>query len=90
MPAPQLEMVTGYRAVDTMSAESTDRASHLPKRDIHAVAARLHAVAEVPMATSSAGDFLDIAHRIQHQERARLSAQRPARGRRKTQGGGSP
>ncbi len=83
MPAPQLEMVTGYRAVDTMSAESTDRASHLPKRDIHAVA-------EVPMATSSAGDFLDIAHRIQHQERARLSVQRPARGRRKTQGGGNP
>ena len=90
MPAPQLEMVSGQRAVDTMSAESTDRASHLLKRELHAVAARLHAVAEVPMATSSAGEFLDTAHRIQHQELARLSAQRPARGRRKMQGGGQP
>ena len=48
-----------------MSTESTDRASHLLKRELHAVAARLHAAAEVPKAASLAGDFLDTAHRIQ-------------------------
>lgn len=74
-------MVTGYRAVDTMTPKSTYRASHPLKRE-------LHAVAEVP--TAWAGDFLDTAHRIQHQERVQLSAQRPARNRRKTQGGGQP
>ena len=59
-----------------MSAESTDRASHLLKRELHAVAARLHAVAEVPMAASLAGDFLDIAQSVQNQELAGLNAQR--------------
>ena len=59
-----------------MSAESTDRASHRLKRELDAVAARLRAVAEVPMAASLAGDFLDIAQSVQNQELAGLNAQR--------------
>ena len=59
-----------------MSLESTDGARRLLKRELDAVAARLHAEAEVPKAASPAGDFLDIAQGLQHQELARLNAQR--------------
>jgi DnaK suppressor protein len=59
-----------------MSLERTDGARRLLKRELDAVAARLHAEAEVPKAASPAGDFLDIAQGVQNQELARLNAQR--------------
>ena len=68
-----MSLDTGGR---TMSLERTDGARRLLKRELDAVAARLHAEAEVPKAASPAGDFLDIAQGVQNQELARLNAQR--------------
>ena len=59
-----------------MSTKSTDGARRLLKRELDAVAARLHAEAEVPKAASPAGDFLDVAQGVQNQELARLNAER--------------
>ena len=59
-----------------MSPDSTDHARRLLKRELDAVAARLHAEAEVPKAASSTGDFLDIAQGVQNQELAGLNAER--------------
>jgi RNA polymerase-binding transcription factor DksA len=59
-----------------MSLGRTDGARRLLKRELDAVAARLHAEAEVPKAASLAGDFLDIAQSVQNQELADLNAQR--------------
>jgi DnaK suppressor protein len=59
-----------------MSLDSTDGARCLLKRELDAVTARLHAETEVPKAGSLAGDFLDIAQGVQHQELARLNAER--------------
>src|SRR5918994_687988 len=75
MPGAQLKMSldTGR---STMSPDSTDGARRLLKRELDAVAARLHAEAEVPKAASPAGDFLDIAQSLQNQELAGLNAQR--------------
>ena len=76
MPARAVKDVTGYGAVETMTMERTDGARRMLKRELDAVVARLHTEAEVPKATSSAGDFLDIAQGVQNQELARLNAQR--------------
>jgi DnaK suppressor protein len=59
-----------------MSLNSTDGARCLLKRELDAVTARLHAETEVPKAGSPTGDFLDIAQGVQHQELARLNAER--------------
>lgn len=59
-----------------MSMESTEGVRRLLKRELDAVAARLHAEGEVPKAASAAGDFLDIAQSVENQELARMSAQR--------------
>ena len=75
MPGAQLKMSLDT-GPSTMSPDSTDGARRLLKRELDAVAARLHAEAEVPKATSPAGDFLDIAQGVQNQELARLNAQR--------------
>jgi hypothetical protein len=59
-----------------MSTKSTDGARRLLKRALDAVAARLHAEAEVPTAASPAGDLLDTAQSVLNQELERLNAGR--------------
>jgi DnaK suppressor protein len=78
MPGAQRKMSrdTGR---STMNLDSTDGARcllNLLKRELDAVTARLNAETAVPKAASPTGDFLDIAQGVQHQELARLNAER--------------
>ena len=66
--ADELNEITNTRAQEQttrlLTAELTD------------IMARLHSEAEVPKAGAVAGDFLDVAQGVEHQELARLSATR--------------
>jgi phage/conjugal plasmid C-4 type zinc finger TraR family protein len=61
-----------------MSTNTKDRASGLLKAELDAVAARLHAEAEMPKAGLVSGDFLDVAQSVEQQELALMSASRLA------------
>ena len=68
-----------------MSTNTKDRASRLLKTELEAVAARLHAEAEMPKAGVVSGDFLDVAQSVEQQELALLSASRLAQRARRLQ-----
>jgi DnaK suppressor protein len=63
--------------MNTMTASKTnDRARRLLEAELVGIAARLQTGVEVPKVGVIAGDFLDVAQGVEHQELARLSTSR--------------